>query len=212
MAMLTPSPATTRTNADAHDGDDDWHVLPEDDWLMVPDDGSVPACATCKRVGCKLFSCAKCLSEEDRYCGKACQRLDWPRHKLSCVCSTSSEPQDLVAKWRAATQVAKQKEGRLGTSVSGFRPRSEWVEFGEPKTSEVQHARRTAPPRVTNQHRALVPRNFERGHQNQGQGCRHQNAAVRVQPKAAASGARQAKWSSSRGSNSYTRKNHKARL
>jgi hypothetical protein len=38
-------------------------------------------CATCSRPGC-FEKCARC--KKIYYCGKTCQRSDWPHHKLSC--------------------------------------------------------------------------------------------------------------------------------
>ena len=176
----------------------------------------------CSAHQARLLTCARCLGEH--YCSKDCQISDWPRHKLVCSPVTTppapadGEPRVLACKLKAATQLAKQREGRvLATGRHGFRPRSEWVSFSAPRPEkQTYNARREVPLDASRAARALVPRNNERGVHCHGQGKRHQNPPMRSQPRSG--GGRQAKWSnpnpkaSSRPSTAgqQTRKNYKA--
>lgn len=45
-------------------------------------------CYVCKRTDVKLYKCAVCKSI--RYCGKACSRQDWKRHKPQCKASADT--------------------------------------------------------------------------------------------------------------------------
>ena len=87
--------------------------------------------------------------------------------------------------------LARQREGRVIASQSGFRPRSMWT-YCEPQKDKPVHDARTRPLEASRAYRALVPRNNERGMQCRGQGCRHQNPPAYAQPGKA--GGRQAKW------------------
>ena len=98
-----------------------------------------------------------------------------------------------MSRLKTQLTLARQREGRVISRDSGFRPRSEWVHC-EPQKEKVVHDARPRPLNATRNQRALVPRNNERGLQCHGQGKRHQNPAAHVQPRQAA-GRRQAKWS-----------------
>ena len=39
-------------------------------------------CAMCSKTGCNLFGCSKCRRVQ--YCGRECQKKDWPVHRQSC--------------------------------------------------------------------------------------------------------------------------------
>ena len=166
-------------------------------------------CAACNASGVKLWLCARC--KQTAYCGRGCQLHDWQRHRESCSAKTShaaSTNTDLSSKLKVAVVLARQKEGRVtSSSPNGFR-RHEMNDFLEHQKEKAAHDRRIAPALWFQKvgYFDTKRKNFERGAQCRGQGCRHQNAAVHSQT---GGGGRNAKWSSTTTA-AKSRKNYKS--
>lgn len=104
--------------------------------------------------------------------------------------------------------IARQNEGRVIASRTSFR-RHEMNDFLEHREEKPAQDRQIAPALRFQKvgYFDTKRKNFERGAQCRGQGCRHQNAAVHSQ----AGSGRNAKWSSSTTA-AKARKNHKTKL
>lgn len=164
--------------------------------------GVTDRCAHCNACDVKLWHCARC--RHVAYCSRECQVQDWPTHRLSCGSVCTSE---LSFKLKAATALARQKEGRLiASDGNGFR-RHEIHDFMEHRKEKAAYDDRIAPALRFQKvgYFDTKRKNFERGSQVRGQGCRHQNAAVHSQ----AGSGRNAKWSSS-ATAAKSRKNYKS--
>lgn len=96
----------------------------------------------------------------------------------------------------------------ISSQANGFR-RYEVNDFREHHQEKAQQDRHIAPAQWYQKvgYFDTKRRNFERGAQCRGQGCRHQNAAVHTQQ----GGGRNAKWSST-ATAAKSRKNHKSVL
>ena len=169
---------------------------------------SAHSCRACGASGAALRYCARCRSAA--YCSRECQVRDWPTHRTSCRCTASAatSTEELASRFKAATTLARQREGRVQAHGSGFQ-RHERIDFAEHRKETAARDQKLRAPALWFQKVGYFDtkrKNFERGAQCHGQGCRHQNAAVHSQ---AAGGGRNAKWSST-ATATKKRKNYKS--
>ena len=131
-------------------------------------------CATCHASGIKLWHCSRC--RQAAYCGRDCQVRDWPTHRTRCCkldTSTAAVSAELACRLKAATVLARQKEGRMISHCDGFR-HHEKNDFLEHRKQLAAYDRRIAPALWFQKvgYWDTKRNNWERGSQVRGQGCR----------------------------------------